>query len=39
MEMVILVSILLAVAVASMLWGADSTQGLDSPEWAQRKNW
>ena len=39
MEMIVLVSILLAVAVASMLWGADSVQGLDSPEWAQRKDW
>lgn len=26
-----------ALAVASLLWGADSREGPDSPEWARRE--
>lgn len=36
---VFIVSIAVALAVASLLWGADSREGLDSPEWARRKEW
>jgi hypothetical protein len=29
----------IALAVASVLWGADSRDGPDSPEWERRREW
>ena len=37
MELVLVFGLLLALAVASVLWGADSRTAIDSREWAQRK--
>ena len=40
-----MVSLLLALAalialdVAALLWGADSRDGIDSPEWDRRRQW
>jgi hypothetical protein len=39
MELLIIAGIFLALAVAALLWGADSVEGIDSREWANRKEW
>jgi hypothetical protein len=39
MDLVISVVCLLALAVAAPLWGVDSTDGVDSPEWERRRTW
>jgi hypothetical protein len=39
MDLVIFAVCLLALAIASLLWGADSTDSLDSPEWERRRGW
>ena len=39
-ETIIILLIALAVFdVASLLWGINSTDGIDSPEWERRRNW
>jgi hypothetical protein len=39
MEIMIVLGILLVLAVAALLWGADSRDEVNSPEWAHRKEW
>ena len=42
MEIFVLSGLLLALAVASYLWGADSRERWNSPEWerrAERRHW
>ena len=39
MELLIIAGIFLALAVAASLWGTDSVEGIDSREWAKRKEW
>lgn len=36
---IILLGLLVALAGAALLWGADSREELDSREWAKRKEW
>lgn len=36
MELLFFVVVLLAVAVAAVRWGADSTEGVNSREWKRR---
>jgi hypothetical protein len=39
-EIVILWSVgLVLLALASLVWGADSNDGLDSAEWTRRRGW
>jgi hypothetical protein len=39
-ETIIILLIALAVFdVAALLWGVNSTDGTDSPEWERRRNW
>ncbi len=39
MELIVFIAMVLALAVAAWIWGADSREGLDSPEWERRKEW
>ena len=39
MELIIAVLALTLLALAANRWGVDSTDGVDSPEWARRRNW
>jgi hypothetical protein len=39
MELIIVLSLMLAVTLAALFWGTDSREGLDNPEWARRKEW
>lgn len=39
MVFVLIVAVLAALDVASILWGADSRDGPDSPEWERRRHW
>jgi hypothetical protein len=40
METLLIVILLLVVLViASIRWGVDSTDGINSPEWIRRQNW
>jgi hypothetical protein len=39
MEAIVILGMLLVLAGASWLWSADSREGIDSPEWARRKEW
>ncbi len=36
---IILLIALAAFDVASLLWGVNSIDGVDSPEWERRRNW
>ena len=36
---VCLIFSLVALDVAALLWGADSRDGLESPEWERRRTW
>jgi len=36
---IILLSALAVFDVAALLWGINSTDGVDSPEWERRRNW
>jgi len=38
MEIIIVLSILIVVAVASVAWGVDSRDGLNSEEWKRRRS-
>jgi hypothetical protein len=37
--MLIVILILVALGIASIRWGVDSTDGINSPEWVRRQNW
>lgn len=37
MEILVLLVLLLALGIAALRWGANSTDGLNSPEWKRRK--
>jgi hypothetical protein len=36
---IILLSALAVFDIASLLWGVNSTDDVDSPEWERRRNW
>ncbi len=37
MELILLLVLLLALGIAAMRWGADSTDRMNSPEWKRRQ--
>jgi hypothetical protein len=37
--LLILFAMLVFFNIATWLWGFDSTDGVDSPEWERRRNW
>jgi hypothetical protein len=39
MEALVILIGLVALAVASWFWGADSTDDIKSPEWERRRTW
>ena len=40
METILIVILVLVVlGIASIRWGVDSTDGINSPEWIRRQNW
>ena len=40
MEFIIgLIIIVVVLDIAALRWGSDSTDGIDSPEWARRQEW
>ena len=39
MAMIVLLVAAVALGVAACLWGADSTDGIDSSEWERRRSW
>ena len=39
MELLLVVVAVLAFALAVVRWGADSTEGVNSPEWNHRVRW
>ena len=39
MEAIIMLLALAVLAMAAWRWGIDSTDGVDSPEWARRRSW
>ena len=39
MLLLLLLVVLLALDLAALRWGIDSTDGIDSPEWERRRNW
>ncbi len=40
LEFILLVFIaFILLAIASLLWGVDSRDGIDSPEWRRRQEW
>ncbi len=39
MEIIILLIILILFDLAANRWGADSRDGIDSPEWERRQEW
>ena len=39
MDMMIVVLILVAIDIAAMKWGFNSSDGIDSQEWARRRAW
>ena len=36
--MLIVILVLVALGIASIRWGVDSTDGINSPEWVRRQN-
>jgi hypothetical protein len=38
-SMLIVILVLVALGIASIRWGVDSNDGIDSPEWIRRQNW
>jgi len=32
-------ALLVGLVIAALLWGFDSTDKIDSPEWERRRNW
>ncbi|MGZ3610577.1 MAG: hypothetical protein ACXWPS_14850 [Ktedonobacteraceae bacterium] len=39
MDIFIIMIALIALALAASSWGVDSTDGINSPEWARRQRW
>ncbi len=39
MELMIVLFMIIAFDVLAVLWGVDSTDGLNSREWEARRNW
>ncbi len=39
MEALIILAALVSLALAAWRWGVDSTDGVDSREWARRRSW
>ncbi len=39
MDIVIVLIAQIALALAAFCWGADSTDGVNSPEWERRQRW
>jgi hypothetical protein len=39
MEIVLLLMIIVFFEIAAVLWGADSNDGINSPEWIRRQLW
>jgi hypothetical protein len=39
MELLVVFSGLVLLALTSLRWGVDSTDGVDSPEWQRRRQW
>ncbi len=39
MDVIIILIALFALALAAFRWGANSTDGINSPEWARRQRW
>ena len=39
MEAVVIFLLFIALGIASIRWGFDSTDRIDSPEWARRAAW
>ncbi len=39
MLVVLLLVAILALDLATVRWGVDSRDGIDSPEWERRRNW
>lgn len=39
MELILFILVLILVDLAAMLWGADSRDGPNSPEWERRQSW
>jgi hypothetical protein len=39
MEVIILLVVLVALDRASLRWGANRNDGVDSPEWERRQRW
>lgn len=39
MELLVVFSGLVLLALTSLRWGADSTDSVDSPEWQRRRLW
>ena len=37
--MLIVILVLVLLGIASIRWGVDSSDGIDSPEWFRRQNW
>ena len=37
--LIVLIFTPVLLAVAALLWGADSREGIDSPEWERRRDW
>jgi hypothetical protein len=34
-----IILVLAAFDIAALLWGADSREGIDDPEWSRRQDW
>jgi hypothetical protein len=39
MDVIIILIALIALALTALRWGANSTDGINSPEWARRQRW
>ncbi len=39
MEVIILLVAVIALDMASLRWGSNSNEGVDSPEWERRQRW
>ena len=39
MDIIIILIALIALALAALRWGVNSTDGISSPEWERRQRW
>ena len=39
MDVIIILIALIALALAALCWGVNSTDGISSPEWERRQRW